>query len=203
MVKIFIANQFFKLSGVIVCAALVPYCKLTGRDTFPKWAKYYDNYEFGFDGNSKTGFMSELKGFDITKKSMIYQIWSAYQHCAFRNMAFNARLHPWAALDTNKVGAKSIEGNTYHHSGKYSLNPSVKETKWYKLSFVVDGKWYHSYFYLIPIGKTKAIYIRFGMKMYPRRFYDAYWIKKLEGKELDINTRYSIPTFLVRIRDYE
>lgn len=188
----------FIIANVIVSAVLVPFCILTGRDEFPSWALYFDNDEFGFHGD-KIGFMSDYRGFDISKRSKLYQIYSAYQHNVFRNPCFNVRHCSWVAVDMLKSVAKQFDGNTYHHDFKWSFKNTYTK-KWYKFKFVNQGKWFQSWFYLIPLTDKKYIYIRFGMKTYPRNFYDKYWFDRNERAGLDTNQRYSIPVFMIRVR---
>ena len=188
----------FIITNVFLSLLLVPFCVLTGRQEFPKWAFYFGNDEYGYHGD-KTGFMSDYRGFDISSRSKLYQIWSAYQHNVFRNPCFNVRHCKWVAVDMETIGAKDFTGNTYHHSFKYAFENKY-DKKWYRFRFVSNGKWFQSWFYLIPITGKKYIYIRFGMKTYPRNFYDNYWVERNERLGLDTNSRYSIPVFMIRVR---
>ena len=186
------------ITNALLSLFLVPYSVLNNRDKFPKWAFYFDNDEYGYTGDL-TGFMSNYRGFDIKSKSKPYQVWSAYQHSVFRNPCFNIRHCRWVAIDMLTLDVDSIyfKGNTYHHGFKWSHSGDYGQ-KYYKFSFSAGGKRFQSYFRLIPLFGNRYLYLRWGMKTYPRYWLDNNWVGRLEPS--NTNSRYSLPVLIVRLR---
>ena len=171
-----IYEVWFSLTALIVAPFLNAYCVIKGLDSYPAKFYYYDNEEDGFDGD-KRGWYSDYLKTDI--KSNKLKRWFYSVLWCYRNLAFNSRYHPKCSVDVTQPKNIRFKGNTHHHEVKWSLEPEVKETKWYKFTANFEGKDYTTRFWLIPLG-NKWIYIRFGLKVYPFYYLDDRWLSRIE-----------------------
>ena len=150
----FILRILYILAGKLI---LLPICyKYAGHDSLPSRLYYFDNAEDGFSGN-KRGWYDGYLGIKISKLPRYKQAWHSYIWCAWRNPAWNLRFHPYLSIPINDDTVMDIKGNTVSHKWKAGL-------QWYD---VVSGGEYKSHFRLIPISKSKSLYLRWGWKIYP------------------------------------
>lgn len=159
----FLLRALYILWGFII---LFPVCFYSiGKKNLPKLFYYYDNEEDGFTGNKRVmfgpnhdkGWFDDYLGIESSKLSRFKQAYYAYKWSAMRNPAWNLRFHPLICIIINNKTVFDIEGNTVKHDWKPGK-------QWYNC--VIDKK-YKSYFRLIPLTKTKSLYLRWGWKVYP------------------------------------
>lgn len=201
MLKAFIIRLGYILYWIVVSPFVLYKACRDKRDTLPEKYYYFDNEEDGFDGNKRNWYNNYL-GKNITK-DMVRQRWLiSCRWSAWRNPPFNLRYKDSTSYNIVSPENINFKGNTYHHEARYSLEPNKKEVKWYKLTATYDGKKATSWFYLIPLWKGKALYLRFGLKLYPANYFDKWWLAKIEKEGWPKYKDKGIIACTFRIRDY-
>lgn len=169
------------------------------RERLWDWAYYFDNDEDGFDG-SKLGWYDKYLKKDIGSLHWFNRALVSYKWSAWRNPCFNLRKHPKVSVDVQHPENIKLEGNTFFHSLDWMEDKETRNTRWYKLKASYEGKVRTSWFFLIPIFKTKWLYIRFGLKVYPRHYFDDYWINRIKEEGFPKDKRRGISALSLRVR---
>lgn len=170
---------FYSLCWGVLALLVLPIQCYRRKDTLPKWCYYFDNAEDGFDGD-KLGWYSNYLGKEISKERWLQRAWISYKWSVLRNPCFNLRYHPLLSVDVTQPKDIVYRGNTYFHTRKWHYDKNETGKLWYWISAKYDGKERHSFFFLLPIPFTdKDLYLRFGLKIYPRHYFDKYWLDKI------------------------
>jgi len=185
------------LALIVIAPFIIPIACYQNRQTLWGWAYYFDNDEDGFDG-SKLGWYDEYLGVDISSLAWHKRAWIAYKW-SMRNPCFNLRKHPLVGVDVTSPVRMEYSGNTFFHSRDWTYTKEPNQTLWYKLSANYNGKRYTSRFYLIPVGKYD-LYLRFGLKIYPRHYFDKYWIDRIKNDGWPVDKKYGLSAITIRVR---
>lgn len=191
---------FYIIIWIIISPVMLSIACYKKRDKLWDWAYYFDNDEDGFDGD-KLGWYSNYLKTDIDKDRWVHRTWVAYKWSVWRNPCFNLRNHPSVSVDvTNPVNMK-YRGNTYFHTRLWHYDKTYKGVLWYWIKAKYEGKSRNSLFFLIPIPFTnKDLYLRFGLKIYPRHYYDKYWLDKISAEGWPESKEKGLTAVSVRIR---
>lgn len=169
------------------------------RDKLWDWAYYFDNDEEGFDGSGAEWYDNYL-GIDIDSLPWYKHAWISYKWSALRNACYNLRYHPKISYDVTNPQNIKLEGNTIFHGLEWMPDKDVRNTKWYKMTATYEGKEKKSWFYLIPTIRGRWIYIRFGLKIYPRHYFDNYWLGRIDKEGFPTYKRRGLDVFSIRVK---
>ncbi|ANI22024.1 hypothetical protein PP586_gp07 [Pseudoalteromonas phage vB_PspS-H40/1] len=195
----FMLRLFFILLWIVISPIVLGYSCAIGASKLPKWAYYFDNDEDGFDG-SKLGWYDNYLGYDISKQSKLKRWWISYKWCVWRNPCFNLRYHPKISFDVTNPQRIDFTGNTFHHTKLWSKTKDPKAKLYYKMTANYDGERCSSWFYLIPLFKSYHLYLRFGLKVYPRHYFDEYWLDKISKEGFPESKKKGVYAITIRIR---
>lgn len=191
------------LSWAVIALLAIPIACHKKRDNLWGWLFYCDNSEDGFDGD-KLGWYSNYLGEVISKDRPWRRAYLAYKWSVLRNSCFNLREHPWVGTDVTNPRSVKYSGNTYFHTPEWHYEPDYKGLLWYWMSAKYNGKRRHSVFLLIPVPWTKyRVYLRAGLKVYPRHYFDKYWVERIKKEGWPEAKKYGLPAISIRVRKYE
>lgn len=194
----FLLRILFILLWVVISPFVLGYSCMKGDITLPKLFYYFDNDEDGFDGDS-LGWYSDYKGVDIRNSHGLKRWWYSYLWSVWRNPCFNLRYHPKISYDVTSPENIDYKGNTYHHNREWSYTKDKSATLKYKMTAEYNGRKATSHFYLIPF-MGKDIYIRFGLKIYPRHYFESYWIDKIKEEGFPKFKDRGLYAFTIRVK---
>lgn len=195
----FMLRALFILLWIVISPIVLGYSCAIGASKLPKWAYYFDNDEDGFDG-SKLGWYDNYLGIDISKQSKLKRWWISYKWCVWRNPCFNLRYHHKISYDVTAPTNIEYEGNTYHHTKKWSYTKGPKAVLKYKLTAEYEGRKATSRFLLIPLFKDYHLYLRWGLKVYPRHYFDSYWLDRIAKEGFPKNKERGLYALSIRLR---
>jgi len=178
--KSFLYRVLYNMIGKLILLPIIYISIRKGADNLPSKFFYFDNDEDGYTGD-KRGWYSKYLKVKVSSLPLWKQTLHAYRWSAWRNPSWNLRFHPDASID---VGDAVIthEGNTRVHDyqeGHHGYN------------CVINGE-YEAHFRLIPLTKTKSLYLRWGWKIYPHLY--------VNGRTVPKHKKRSIWAFTIRIR---
>ena len=196
MIK-FLVRYIYIFFGYFILIPVVGYAEYHRMTELPKRFFVFDNEEDGYHGNkakkkyrNHKGFWEHYHDFDYNELSFLKRWWYSYRWCALRNPAWNLRYHSWLSIDNTKGDLHHV-GNTVYHD--FRQNPTAKKV-WYDCVTTIDGKKYKSKFRLIRLWGAKALYLRWGWKIYPEY--------RKQNKAVPKYKKRSVNTVTVRLRDY-
>lgn len=195
----FIYRLVYGLTWLIIGPFVLLYCCYKKQTKLPDWAYYFDNYEEDFDG-AGLGWYDNYLGVDIRSQHWLKRWWISVKWSVFRNSCFNLRKHPIAGYDVTKPDNITFKGNTYHHTKKWSFTKDPKATLHYKMVADYNGKTATSRFLLIPLFKGYHLYLRWGLKVYPRHYFDEYWLDKISKEGFPESKKKGVYAITIRIR---
>lgn len=149
-----------------------------GKQKLWSWAYYFDNEEENFDG-SKVEWYDNYKGVDIDSLPWYKRAWVSYVWSAWRNMCYNLRYHPWCSVDVTEPVNMTHDGNTYFHNLEWMGDKEKRYTRHYRVVAEYEGKKLASRFWLFHLFSRYYLYVRVGLKIYPRHYFDEYWLGRI------------------------
>ena len=200
----FVIGIILRVCFIVVWVLIAPLVLLVAcyqrRDKLWDWCYYFDNDEEGFDGDD-VGWYSKYLGKSIDKDKWLHRTYISYKWSALRNPCYNLRYHPWLSVDVQSPVDMKYRGNTYFHTRGWHYDKDYKGTLWYWITAKYEGNTHHSMFFLIPIVFTsKSLYFRIGLKIYPRHYFDKYWLDRIKKEGWPKNKEKGVPAISIRLR---